>query len=269
MNAYNLNVYSENPHVSCLPGKEKDDETGFTNFGARLLDPKTSRWLSVDPAMGEYIPQAPINDEARKYNQNLPGLGGIFNTVNANPYHYAGNNPIKYVDADGRDILLLNRSYGAGGHGHNAILVGNNKDGWILYSKDNFNVNTRSVYRTLAEFLSENRSTEKRHQYDRAIFLNTSEDQDKAMQNYGDEIYNRKYSFDEKIGKTGEIEQNCADLVADIIEQADSVYINKPKIRRSFFGGGLTINTRITWPNMQFENFKRYNTGTLELENSI
>ena len=43
--------------------------------GAQYLDPKTSRWLSGDPAMGEYIPLAPINDEAKKRNGNLPGMG--------------------------------------------------------------------------------------------------------------------------------------------------------------------------------------------------
>jgi hypothetical protein len=58
-------------------------------------------WLSVDPAMGEYVPQAPINDEAKKYNQNLPGQGGVFNVVNLHVYHYAGNNPVKYVDPEG------------------------------------------------------------------------------------------------------------------------------------------------------------------------
>ena len=31
-------------------------ETGLYYFGARYLDPKTSRWISADPAMGEYIP---------------------------------------------------------------------------------------------------------------------------------------------------------------------------------------------------------------------
>jgi hypothetical protein len=59
-------------------------------------------WLSADPAMGEYIPQAPINDDIRKQNQNLPGLGGVFNYVNLHVYHYAGNNPVKLKDPDGR-----------------------------------------------------------------------------------------------------------------------------------------------------------------------
>jgi hypothetical protein len=53
--------------------------------------------------MGEYVPQAPINDEAKKYNQNLPGMGGVFNVVNLHVYHYAGNNPVKYTDPDGRE----------------------------------------------------------------------------------------------------------------------------------------------------------------------
>jgi RHS repeat-associated protein len=83
-------------------GKEQDSETGLVYFGARYLDPQTSMWLSADPAMGEYVPIAPINDEARKSNGNLPGMGGVFNYVNLHTYHYAGNNPVKYVDPDGR-----------------------------------------------------------------------------------------------------------------------------------------------------------------------
>ena len=88
--------------------KELDAETGLYYYGARYLDPKMSRWLSVDPAMyqGDYIPSAPVNEEARKRNGNLPGQGGIFNIVNMHVYHYAGNNPVKYVDPDGRQPAI-------------------------------------------------------------------------------------------------------------------------------------------------------------------
>jgi hypothetical protein len=58
-------------------------------------------WLNADPAMGEYIPLAPIDDEAKQHNKNLPGMGGVFNYVNLHAYHYAGNNPVKYTDPDG------------------------------------------------------------------------------------------------------------------------------------------------------------------------
>jgi hypothetical protein len=64
--------------------------------------------------MGEYIPSAPVNDEARKRNGNLPGMGGVFNHVNLHVYHYAGNNPVKYEDPNGKYIRDQRRGLSVG-----------------------------------------------------------------------------------------------------------------------------------------------------------
>jgi RHS repeat-associated protein len=103
--------------VEMLPfrftGKELDAETGLYYYGARYLNPKTSVWISADPALGEYLPVAPVDDEAKKHNGNLPGQGGVFNLVNLAVYHYAANNPVKYTDPDGKEtniVMLFDKS---------------------------------------------------------------------------------------------------------------------------------------------------------------
>ena len=68
--------------------KEQDEETGLYYYGARYLDAKYSRWLSTDPAVGEYMSGSSAG-------------GGIYDSINFNLYHYAGNNPIKYTDPTG------------------------------------------------------------------------------------------------------------------------------------------------------------------------
>ena len=71
--------------------KEQDEETGLYYYGARYLDAKYSRWMSADPAVGEYMSGSSAG-------------GGIYNTVNFSLYHYAGNNPVKYIDPTGMSL---------------------------------------------------------------------------------------------------------------------------------------------------------------------
>jgi RHS repeat-associated protein len=67
-------------------GKELDEETGLYYYGARYYDARVSVWLGVDPL-------------AEKY-------------PNTTPYAYTANNPISYVDPDGKKIIVPKGSQG-------------------------------------------------------------------------------------------------------------------------------------------------------------
>jgi RHS repeat-associated protein len=64
---------------------ENDNEINGTgnayDFGARIYDSRLGRWMSVDPHLAKY-----------------PSLS---------PYNYCANNPIIYVDKDGRDYEII------------------------------------------------------------------------------------------------------------------------------------------------------------------
>ena len=75
---YHISSYSARYTFS---GKERDEETGYSYFGARYYNSSYSIWLSVDPMADKY-----------------PSLS---------PYAYCGNNPVKLVDPNGEDYDVV------------------------------------------------------------------------------------------------------------------------------------------------------------------
>lgn len=78
-------------------GKERDAESGLDNFGARFNSSSIGRWMSPDAIN--------VTDER---------IVSPANTLNK--YIYGGNNPLKYIDSDGRDITIFYDPGGPAGH---------------------------------------------------------------------------------------------------------------------------------------------------------
>ena len=76
-------------------GKEKDEETGLSYFGARYQDGRLGRFSAVDTVRA-------VNAKNSKTNEKL-----LINPQRLNTYSYGLNNPYRYVDPDGRNPILI------------------------------------------------------------------------------------------------------------------------------------------------------------------
>ena len=75
--------------------KEFDEETGMYYYGARYYEPKLSLWLSVDP-ISNYDPRNNENYLDGEHNN------GVYNSYNFFPYEYCYQNPLHYIDPNGK-----------------------------------------------------------------------------------------------------------------------------------------------------------------------
>lgn len=80
-------------------GKEYDSETGLTYFGARYFDARHARWLSPDPALGEYVDAFSAQSGALRSHLLLGG--------NLALYGYGLHNPSTLKDGDGRIVWVF------------------------------------------------------------------------------------------------------------------------------------------------------------------
>jgi RHS repeat-associated protein len=87
-------------------GKERDSETGLDYFGARYYGSKIGRFTTTDPV----VDQKAVMVDPQLWNR----------------YAYGRNNPLRYVDPDGKDVVLVVRNNAGGGFtnfGHTALRV--------------------------------------------------------------------------------------------------------------------------------------------------
>ena len=82
-------------------GKELDEESGLYYYGARYYDPRISIWASVDP-LADYNPV--MNNEHYIDGEHN---GGVENSFNFATYSYCYQNPVRYIDPNGKQVDVI------------------------------------------------------------------------------------------------------------------------------------------------------------------
>ena len=185
-----------NKETYVLSYYDKNDSV-IETFALNATDKK---WMSVDPL-------------AKKYPQY-------------SPYNFVDGNPIRSIDIDGSDIIVLNNPNGASGYGHMAVLIGNDKTGWTFVSKEGRDKTAWysneltggpalkpliGVYTNLDAFKKAQESDANLGAYSQNVRLTATSTQDKTALNTTQKAATSWYN----VGFS-----NCADAVSDGLKAA-------------------------------------------------
>jgi RHS repeat-associated protein len=115
-------------------GKERDTETNYDYFGARYYDSDIGRFLSGDRFYFKY-----------------PSLS---------PYHYAGNNPLRYIDINGDSLDLAGNKDKALRYIHSLVdekysgLITVNSDGRVSFNTDGVDISSDAALTLLNNLIN-------------------------------------------------------------------------------------------------------------------
>ncbi|MBV6492833.1 MAG: hypothetical protein LDLANPLL_00838 [Turneriella sp.] len=215
--------------------KELDEETGLYYFGARYLDPRVGTWVSVDPALMEYLPSGD-----NKANKNT----SVYQSRSLGLFSYAANNPLLFIDPDGRDVAIFRDREAAGGQGHIGMAVfENGGKGQVTYmsygpaSSGKPMVQTFKNTAAFTQYLNASTYGDNPQQgngfnYDDVVVLSTSAQVDTSVINAGRvEISQNRWSlFGNLFGEEfNDPDVNCKDMVRNSLGVSGIPLANRMK----------------------------------------
>jgi RHS repeat-associated protein len=218
-------------------GKELQDDFGLDwyDYGARFYDPDIARWNTADPLSEKY--------------------------VYASPYCYTLNNPIKFSDINGQDVVLLIANEGAGGNGHMGAIIQDGNGEWHYMTIGNADPNATQSQMVSSgsqggmaliplgtkdkeEAIALAKQDDNNSPYKDHVEFNTSTKMDKAIFAEAQELQENINSGEIKYNA---VTNNCAHAVEGIIEEGTGVDLKSGSNPQ---------------PNKRFENIKKNKDNT-------
>ncbi|MFN0187706.1 MAG: RHS repeat domain-containing protein [Bacteroidia bacterium] len=146
-------------------GKENDNEVkgsgNSLDFGARIYDSRLGRWLSLDPLQMKY-----------------PSLS---------PYNFVANNPINFIDPDGKRIYAINKqareavhqllqSFGKGSQIGDIFNISASREGGYFSTNDAFELSENDFNKRISKSKIKLSKEERANAYKVYLALYTEED---------------------------------------------------------------------------------------------
>ena len=237
-------------------GKEFNEETGLYYYGARYMSPKTRLWYGVDWLTEKY--------------------------VSTGCYVYCIDNPVKFIDSDGNDILLIVWASHDGRIGHDGIAISNYievkskvkvngrwttqarmaQDGTYTYrdlwpggegaGKQNFDKDLPAVYNnkkvTLSSILNSDITGLEESTPDGVVIIS-------SIHNVGQRIQRKLDAYEFENPSYNALTNNCSDYAEAALEEA--IHKDLPVDEK------LSSKIKATTPNQVFKASRRIRGGQM------